>query len=230
MAESNALVQQADRVQQQGTAEAYQQALELLKQALQVNPSNAAAVRLDGEVRTKLSKHGADCPLPADTGKYKQALSLYISGAYQDAYDIVHGPVERSSLAEKQDVRPAAEAEEEVRGGAEHPMIAGPSHRKENPPRGIPPSRLRSRFGQTLYWESPQVFVPQGVAPPAPRRADRCRPRVAGDQAALRHRTGTSSFPSPFHGTASPGLRTPRFFGPFTTRRHARATSRASIR
>jgi tetratricopeptide (TPR) repeat protein len=84
-------VEQATRVQQQGTADAYQQALELLKQALQENPDNVAAVNLDAEVRRKLTSTALTALSPADSLKYKQALSLYISGAYQDAYDIVQG-------------------------------------------------------------------------------------------------------------------------------------------
>ena len=91
IAEANQLVQQAAQVQQQATPEAYQQALGLLKQALQVNPDSAAAVRMDGEIRTKMGSTALAALSTADTQKYKQALRLYIAGVYQDAYDIVLG-------------------------------------------------------------------------------------------------------------------------------------------
>ena len=91
IAEANQLVQRAAQVQQQATQEAYQQALGLLKQALQVNPESAEAVRLDGEIRTKMGSTALAALSTPDTQKYKQALSLYIAGAVQEAYDIVLG-------------------------------------------------------------------------------------------------------------------------------------------
>ena len=89
IADSNALVQQADLLQQQGTPESYQGALDLIRQALRKNPANRAATDLDGQIRTKLQSTALSVLSPADTQRYKQALSLYLSGAYQDAYDLV---------------------------------------------------------------------------------------------------------------------------------------------
>jgi len=89
VARSAALVREANLVQQQGTAEAWQQALDLLKQALQVNPDNTDAVRLDGLIRTKMGSTALAALSPADTQVYNQAFSLFLSGAYQDAYDRV---------------------------------------------------------------------------------------------------------------------------------------------
>ena len=89
IARSNALVQQAGVIQQQGTAEGYQQALDLLKQALQVNPDNTDAIRLDGIIRTRMGSTALAALSPADTATYNQAFSLFLSGAYQDAYDRV---------------------------------------------------------------------------------------------------------------------------------------------
>jgi len=89
IAQSNALVQQANLAQQQGTQEAYQSALGLLKQAMQVNPDSTDAVRLDGLIRTKMGSSALAALSPADTQSYNQAYSLFLSGAYQDAYDRV---------------------------------------------------------------------------------------------------------------------------------------------
>jgi tetratricopeptide (TPR) repeat protein len=89
VAQSNALVQRANVAQQQGTPEAYQGALGLLKQALQINPENTDAVRLDGLIRTKMGSTALGALSPADTQGYNQAYSLFLSGAYQDSYDRV---------------------------------------------------------------------------------------------------------------------------------------------
>ncbi len=89
VARSAALVRQANQVQQQGSAEAWQRALDLLKQALQVNPNNADAVRLDGEIRKNMGSTALAALSPADTQVYNQAFTLFLSGAYQDAYDRV---------------------------------------------------------------------------------------------------------------------------------------------
>ncbi len=89
IAEANALIQQANLVQQQGTQEAYQNALELLKQALKVNPDSTDAVRLDGLIRTKMGSSALAALSAVDTQSYNQAYSLFLSGAYQDAYDKV---------------------------------------------------------------------------------------------------------------------------------------------
>jgi len=91
IAQSNALVQRASVTQQQGTQEAYQSALDLLKQALQVNPDNTDAVRLDGLIRTKMGSTALAALSPADTQSYNEAYSLFLSGGYQDAYDKVMG-------------------------------------------------------------------------------------------------------------------------------------------
>ena len=89
IAQSNALVQQANLAQQQGTQEGYQNALDLLKQALKVNQGNADAVRLDGLIRTKMGSSALAALSAGDTQSYNQAYSLFLSGAYQDAYDRV---------------------------------------------------------------------------------------------------------------------------------------------
>ena len=89
VARSAALVRQANQVQQQGTTDAWQAALDLLKQALQVNPDNTDAVRLDGLIRTKIGSTALAALSPTDTQVYNQAFSLFLSGAYQDAYNRV---------------------------------------------------------------------------------------------------------------------------------------------
>jgi hypothetical protein len=89
IAEANQLVRRAAQVQQLATQEAYREALDLLKQALQLNPDSAAAVRLDSDIRTRMGSTALAALSTSDTQKYKQALSLYIAGAYQEAYDIV---------------------------------------------------------------------------------------------------------------------------------------------
>jgi hypothetical protein len=89
VASSADLVRQADQIQQQGTAEAWQRALDVLKQALQVNPDNTDAVRLDGLIRTKMGSTALAALSSVDTQVYNQAFSLFLSGAYQDAYDRV---------------------------------------------------------------------------------------------------------------------------------------------
>jgi hypothetical protein len=89
IAQSNDLVQRANAAQQQGSPEAYQSALDLLKQALQVNPENTNAVRLDGLIRTRMGSTALTALSNADTQAYNQALSLFTSGAYQDSYDAV---------------------------------------------------------------------------------------------------------------------------------------------
>ncbi len=89
VARSSALVQQASLVQQPGTPQAFQSALDLLKQALQVNPDNTDAVRLDGLIRTRMGSTALAALTPADTQTYNQAFSMFLSGAYQDAYDKV---------------------------------------------------------------------------------------------------------------------------------------------
>jgi hypothetical protein len=91
IAQSTALVQQANVLQQQGTQEAYQGALDLLKQALHVNPDSTDAVRLDGLIRTKMGSTALAALSPADTQAYNESYSLFLSGAYQDAYDKVMG-------------------------------------------------------------------------------------------------------------------------------------------
>jgi tetratricopeptide (TPR) repeat protein len=87
VAQSNALVQRANETQQQGTQAAYQGALDLLKQALQINPDNTDAVRLDGLIRTKMGSTALAALSSADTQSYNEAYSLFLSGAYQDAYE-----------------------------------------------------------------------------------------------------------------------------------------------
>lgn len=89
IAESNALVQQADLMQQQGTQDAYANAQDLIKQALQKNRNNKKAMELDGVIRTKLQSTALSVLSPADTQRYKLALSLYLSGSYSEAYVIV---------------------------------------------------------------------------------------------------------------------------------------------
>ncbi len=87
--QSNALVQQANVTQQQGTQEAYQRALDLLRRALQINPDNTDAIRLDGLIRNRMGSTALTALSPTDTQSYNQAYSLFLSGAYQDAYDRV---------------------------------------------------------------------------------------------------------------------------------------------
>src|SRR5208337_4576098 len=89
IAESNQLVRQANAVQQEGTPQAYQQALDLLKEALGINPDNREAITLDGQVRIRVGSTALTALSPVDTQKYKQALNLYLSGDYQTAYDTV---------------------------------------------------------------------------------------------------------------------------------------------
>jgi hypothetical protein len=89
IAESNQLVRQANALQQSGSQDAYQQALDLLKQALQINPDNGAAVSLDGQIRIRMGSTALTALSPVDTQKYKQALNLYLSGDYQGAYEMV---------------------------------------------------------------------------------------------------------------------------------------------
>jgi hypothetical protein len=86
-AQSNALVQRANATQQQGTSEAYLAALDLLKQALVVNPDNTDAVRLDGLIRTRMGSTALVSLSPGDSQLFNQANDLTLSGAYQDAYD-----------------------------------------------------------------------------------------------------------------------------------------------
>ena len=87
--QSNQLVDRANALQQDGTQDSYQGALQLLKQALQINPDNVAAIRLDGQIRTKMGSTTLSALSDADTQRYNQALSLYLSGAYQDSYGVV---------------------------------------------------------------------------------------------------------------------------------------------
>jgi hypothetical protein len=89
VAQYGTLVRQANQVQQAGTPEAYQQALDLLKQALKINTDNTAAIRLDAEIRGKVILLKPFTLSDADLKMLKKAQSLYISGAYQDSYDIV---------------------------------------------------------------------------------------------------------------------------------------------
>jgi hypothetical protein len=90
IAQSSALVQEASALAQQGTQEAYQQALDRLKQAYQINPDNTAAVRLDAQVRAKMGSTALAALSATDVQVYNQAYSEYLSGAYQDAYDKVN--------------------------------------------------------------------------------------------------------------------------------------------
>jgi TolA-binding protein len=46
-------------------------------------------VNLDGQIRIRMGSTAVSALSPDDTQKYKQALNLYLSGAYQDAYDTV---------------------------------------------------------------------------------------------------------------------------------------------
>jgi hypothetical protein len=87
--QSNALVVQADIRQQQGTPEAYQAALDLLKQAIQIDPENAGASRLYGQIVQRRDASTAVTLTPADAAKYKQAYDLTNNGSYQNAYDLV---------------------------------------------------------------------------------------------------------------------------------------------
>lgn len=89
VAESNQLVRRADAVQQEGSQDSFQQALDLLKQALQINPDNREARNLDGQIRVRMGSTALTALSPVDTQKYKQALNLYLSGDYQNAYDTV---------------------------------------------------------------------------------------------------------------------------------------------
>jgi hypothetical protein len=87
VAQSIALVQQANATQQQGTQDGFVAALGLLKQALQVDPDNTDAVRLDGLIRTRMGSTAAVTLAPADMQAYNDGYSMFLSGAYQDAYD-----------------------------------------------------------------------------------------------------------------------------------------------
>jgi hypothetical protein len=89
VAQSNALVQEASRLSQEGTQDAYTRALEKIKQALQANPDNRAAIVLDAQVRTKISGIAITALSSADALVYNEAYSEFLSGAYQDAYDKV---------------------------------------------------------------------------------------------------------------------------------------------
>lgn len=89
VAQSNQLVRQANALLQGGSPDAYPQELELLKQALQINPDNRDAISLDGQIRIRMGSTALASLSPVDTQKYKQARNLYLSGAYQDAYDVV---------------------------------------------------------------------------------------------------------------------------------------------
>ena len=89
IADSNALVQQADLLQQQGTPDAYASAQDLVRQALEKNRYNKKAMELDGVIRTKLQSTALSVLSPADTQSFKLALSLYLSGNVPGAYDIV---------------------------------------------------------------------------------------------------------------------------------------------
>jgi hypothetical protein len=89
--QANALVERADTVQQQGTSESYQAALDILRQALQVVPNFEAAIRLDGQVRTKMGSTTLSALSGTDSQRYNQALNMYLSGAYQDSYGLVLG-------------------------------------------------------------------------------------------------------------------------------------------
>jgi hypothetical protein len=89
IAQAIALVQRANATQQLGTPDSFLAALDLLKQALQVNPDNTDAVRLDGLIRTKMGSTALAALSAADSQSYNQAYSLFLSGAYQDAYDKV---------------------------------------------------------------------------------------------------------------------------------------------
>ncbi len=91
VAESNQLVRRANTVQQDGSPDAFQQALDLLKQALRINPDNREAISLDGQIRIRMGSTALTALSPVDTQKYKQALNLYLSGDYQGAYDTVLG-------------------------------------------------------------------------------------------------------------------------------------------
>jgi hypothetical protein len=82
-------VRQADALQQQGTTEAWNQARALLAEALKIDRDSVEAQRLDAEILKKMANVALAGLSPSDTKKYKQALSLYIANAYQDAYDIV---------------------------------------------------------------------------------------------------------------------------------------------
>jgi hypothetical protein len=86
---SAALTRQADLVQQAGTEEALLRALDVVKQALQANPDNGEALQLDGQIRKKLAATSATALSPGDTQAYNQALLLFYSGGYQDAYTLV---------------------------------------------------------------------------------------------------------------------------------------------
>jgi TolA-binding protein len=82
-------VQQADALQQQGTADAYGGALRLLREAQAIIPQYPNAVRLYGIVSEKMGNLPPSALSDADTKAYNQAYSLFLSGAYQDAYDEV---------------------------------------------------------------------------------------------------------------------------------------------
>ena len=64
-------------------------ALDLLKQAIQVNPENTAASRLYGQIVQKRDSLPVAALSAADKAKYDQAYTLYTNGSYQSAYDLV---------------------------------------------------------------------------------------------------------------------------------------------
>jgi hypothetical protein len=89
IADSNRLVQQANAKQLEGTMDAFQQALALLRQAYQLYPANPAAIKLDGQIRGKMGSTALTALAAADSERFREAQRLYISGAYQKAYDLV---------------------------------------------------------------------------------------------------------------------------------------------
>jgi len=89
VAQSAALVRQATAIAQTGTAEAYQRALELLGQADRLTPDNAAVAAATAQVLTQRGSTAIAGLSAADTLVFNQALTLFTSGAYQDAYDRV---------------------------------------------------------------------------------------------------------------------------------------------
>jgi len=89
VAQAAALVRQARALAQQGSQEALQRGLDLLKQAATIDPRNGDVVILDGQIRRQIGSQALRELSPSDMQIYNQAFTMFLSGAYQDAYDRV---------------------------------------------------------------------------------------------------------------------------------------------
>lgn len=89
IAQADSLLRQARTIAQQGTEQSYQQALALIAQVSDIIKLYPPAVTLSQQIAAQRVAATPDRLGAAAQERYNQAWSLYLSGAYSDAYTIV---------------------------------------------------------------------------------------------------------------------------------------------